>query len=452
MKTNRVAREDIADSDPALGSGWSEWKDASSDTAAVDNGAISHSLPTDEGLYEWGIFEPGQLDKVIPIYLGKAEGAEGLQGRLKAYGQPSRTHKGHIMQGAHDAGYRMAVRHRKVYGVETRSTTTEKRAKEEETRLLAAIDYAANLQENGKSKSRQPKGVVTGILDFVGIETRHRAEKKILAENKARLSPSNKEEPNSGPVRGNSTGPARRPSSASLTGGSSSSPFSSSSSSPGRSSSSSSPGSSSSSSAKRGTSDAESNKSSPPRKKDADAESGPKTKSGELDMRYKVNREAVAAKAEPAPAAPSSLFSRFFSPSSSSARRSSSGAEAGSKTKSGEPDMRYKANREAAAQIKAPAEAPRPSTASRAAPAPSYEAPRTKSGELDMRYAANKAARERETMAMRAAVARAEASRHYSPGSRGGGGGMMMGFSSPGPVTAAGRPDMRYAVNKRMYG
>lgn len=179
---DRVAREDIKDNDPRLGGGWSQWLPASSSNKPVDFSLLSSKLPKEAGLYEWCFVDPKTSKKTV-VYLGKAEGKDGLHQRIQQYSFGNK-HKTMIMKQAHEAGLQAMVRYRTV-GRTTRSTTVVGRAREQETAALSRIDYSLNLDQNGKREARQPKGISEDVLDVLSVERRRRSA-RLAAKNQSR--------------------------------------------------------------------------------------------------------------------------------------------------------------------------------------------------------------------------------------------------------------------------
>lgn len=182
MKDNtRIHREDIRDNDKRLGRGWTPWECVSSPRLPVNRRLLKSIVPTFKGLYEWGVQKPSNND-ICAIYLGKAEGEEGLLQRLLDYGSDS-GHKSHLWRALHTAGYKLMLRWRIVSNVTTRRLTAADRAKVQETAILIKVDYATNLAENGKKCCRQPRGIPIQDVDFRTTDMLRRSA-RIAAANK----------------------------------------------------------------------------------------------------------------------------------------------------------------------------------------------------------------------------------------------------------------------------
>jgi hypothetical protein len=160
---------------------------------------------------------------------------------------------------------------------------------------------------------------------------------------------------------------------------------------------------------------------------------GPLKKDGTPDMRYRVNKDWVAAQGgssmrrAPAPSRSKAVDSGVVP---SRLWESPSGAEVHLK-KDGTPDMRYKSSREAVYSSPSPAPAP-----SYYSPASTYSSPAVhlkKDGTPDMRY---KSSRE----AVYSSPSPAPAPYRPSPSSGG-------SSRSGGPLKKDGTPDMRYKSN-----
>ena len=178
---------------------------------------------------------------------------------------------------------------------------------------------------------------------------------------------------------------------------------------------------------------------------------GPLKKDGTPDMRYKVNREAFSQKGRTA---------EFpFTPTD--------GLRLGPMKKNGTPDMRFKVNKEALRSAN-----PRRSSSTSVRKTPSvtpsfpcelpyssgcYAGPQKKDGTPDMRYVVNKQLYGT-SQSLTNSVPRGSFKKNGAPDMRCAVNKQLYGACSVsnsvprGPLKKNGAPDMRYAVNKELYG
>jgi hypothetical protein len=319
-------------------------------------------FPENEGIYEVRVVPPDG-GKPNVIYLGKA-GGEGTNSTLRQrMGQymNNGSHKADLYNSLLKAGCVIQVRTKNTGSYSTRGRGASERAKDAETSLLNQFDYAANKMENGKLRLDEVKIKVNGKTTSIDALV-----KKYRYKSKADKTVTDKTRKEARP--GMSTGKSA------ARGG------------------------------KRGG------------KSTTKSPTAPKLrKGGTPDMRYKENKAKVAAVLEKKSDARSTALksSKVLSPSNPS--------KTGPLKADGTPDMRYKANYE--------------TPSSTTSTSPSSSGPLKADGTPDMRYKANRVPRGR-----------------YSSDSddRDDDYGLddMYPSSSSGPLKADGTPDMRYTANR----
>jgi hypothetical protein len=322
-------------------------------------------FPENEGIYEVRVVPPdGGKPKVI--YLGKA-GGEGTNSTLRQrMGQymNNGSHKADLYDSLLKAGCVIQVRTKNTGSYSTRGRGASERAKDAETSLLNQFDYAANKMENGKLRLDEVKIKVNGKTTTIDALV-----KKYCYKSKADKTVTDKTRKEARP--GMSTGKSA------ARGG------------------------------KRGGKSTTKSPTAPKLRKD-----------GKPDMRYKENKakailyHAVLENKSDARSTASNS-SKVLSPSNPS--------KTGPLKADGTPDMRYKANYE--------------TSSSTTSTSPSSSGPLKADGTPDMRYTANRIPRGR-----------------YSNDSddRDDDYGLddIYPSSSSGPLKADGTPDMRYTANR----
>ena len=381
----------------------------------------NNRFPTTEGVYEIRVVPPGGDEKSdsVVIYLGKA-GGEGtkssLDQRMSQYMYDG-SHKADLYNALLKGGCTIQARVMKTGEYSTRGRSAKQRAKDVETKFLAQADYAANKMENGKLR-----------LDSTYINANG---KKVSIEQFAKK---NGYVPkHSSTDKGVRAGKEARPGGKPASGKGKNTPTSSSSSQNGV------------KLKKDGTPDMryKANK-----EKDlglqktnekpsaADVRVARLKKDGTPDMRFKANKkivESVLSKKE----AKSTLDARSLG----KARTIST---SGPLKKDGTPDMRYKANKETSSPSVSSSYTSRSSSSSSSSSRRS-SGPTKRDGTPDMRYKVNRQSRNLYSDGWGFSTGYSGFSGGYGGGFGGGG-----GFSTP--MTKSGRPDMRYSINKSLYG
>jgi hypothetical protein len=368
-------------------------------------------FPENEGIYEVRVVPPDG-GKPNVIYLGKA-GGEGTNSTLRQrMGQymNNGSHKADLYNSLLKAGCVIQVRTKNTGSYSTRGRGASERAKDAETSLLNQFDYAANKMENGKLRLDEVKIKVNGkttSIDALVKKYRYKskADKTVTDKTRKEARPgmsTGKSAARGGKRGGKST--TKSPTAPKLRkGGTPDMRYK-------------------ENKAKVAAvlekkSDAKSTASNSSKvlSPSTPSKTGPLKADGTPDMRYKENKAKVAAVLEKKSDARSTALksSKVLSPSNPS--------KTGPLKADGTPDMRYKANYE--------------TPSSTTSTSPSSSGPLKADGTPDMRYKANRVPRGR-----------------YSSDSddRDDDYGLddMYPSSSSGPLKADGTPDMRYTANR----
>jgi hypothetical protein len=361
-----------------------------------------NKFPKNEGIYEIRVVPPGGDPKVI--YLGKA-GGEGtgstLRQRIGQY-MNNGSHKADLYNSLLKAGCSFEVRTKNTGSYSTRTRGASDRAKDAETKLLNQFDYAANKMENGKLRLDSVKIKVNGTQTTIEALAKKHGYKSKKQEKDARP--------------GHSSAEKARPSTSSHLDSTT----------PGL--------------RKDGKPDMRYNAN---KEKSCvvDSISGKSGKSGKPrlkkdgtpDMRFKANKEKVEA-----------LLCKNDLGDTGNAKTTHTSSPL---KKDGTPDMRFKTNKHTSNPFVSCSSA----TGSSSCSSPKISSgPLKRDGTPDMRYKANRQSRYAYG-----------GSRGYSTGymgssfSLGYGGGLGIGEIGGGyntPMTKSGRPDMRFSINKQLYG
>jgi len=372
-------------------------------------------FPENEGIYEVRVVPPDG-GKPTVIYLGKA-GGEGTNSTLRQrMGQymNNGSHKADLYNSLLKAGCLIQVRTKNTGSYSTRGRGASKRAKDAETSLLDQFDYAANKMENGQLRLDEVKIKVNGkttTIDALVKKYRYKskADKTVTDKTRKEARPgmsTGKSAARGGKRGGKST--TKSPTAPKLR--------------------------------KDGTpdmrykenkakvaavlekkSDARSTASNSSKvlSPSTPSKTGPLKADGTPDMRYKENKAKVAAVLEKKSDARStaSNSSKVLSPSTPS--------KTGPLKADGTPDMRYKENKAKVAAVlekKSDARSTASNSSKVLSPStPSKTGPLKADGTPDMRYKAN--------------YETPSSTTYTSP-------------SSSGPLKADGTPDMRYTANR----